>query len=913
MYSKTFLKIIIALLGFLSLHHQAFVSSRRLSLHPEDDDDVAPDGVCSAAVSVHGYKCQEYNVTTDDGYILSVQNIPQGRAGSPGPNRPPVLLQHGVLVDGMTWVLNSPEQSLAMILADNGFDVWISNIRGTQFSRRHLQLDPDDDDEFWDWTWDDLVIHDLPSVTAFVVNQTGQKMHYIGHSMGTLIALASLSEGNLTDKVRSAALLSPIAYLSHMTTDIGNIGAKAFLGEIAHMFGLAEFDPQDQAADDFVNVLRLATGIDWNDLSSDLTGSNCCLNSSTADFFLKNELQSTSTKNLVHFSQTVRDGVVSKYDYGSDESNSEHYGESSPPVYDLSKIPHDFPLFLSYGGEDALSDVKDVATLLDALKNHDVDKLHVQYIEDFAHLDFIIGITAKDVVYNKDKDKIVIFEARNLIPEDISRIVRKRTSFLRRRGASMEDVARGVFFLVSGDSGLYQGIIWSFLKIIALLGFLSLHHQAFVSSRRLSLHPADGNDDVAPDGVCSAAVSVHGYKCQEYNVTTDDGYILSVQNIPQGRAGSPGPNRPPVLLQHGILVDGMTWVLNSPEQSLAMILADNGFDVWISNIRGTRFSRRHLQLDPDDDDEFWDWTWDDLVIHDLPSVTAFVFNQTGQKIHYIGHSMGTLIALASLSEGNLTDKVRSAALLSPIAYLSHMTTDIGNMGAKAFLGEITDVFGLAEFDPKGQPVYDFVNVLRLATGIDWNGLMSDLAGSNCCLNSSTSDFFLKNELQSTSTKNLVHFSQTVRDGVVSKYDYGSDESNSEHYGESSPPDYDLSKIPHDFPLFLSYGGEDALSDVKDVATLLDDLKNHDVDKLHVQYIEDFAHLDFIIGITARDVVYNKFRAFCFGYIVGYFSLSFIIFLKHQNVTISNAFLPIKDKDKIVIFDARNLIVNVNVM
>ncbi|CAA0823482.1 Triacylglycerol lipase 2 [Striga hermonthica] len=397
----------------------------------------------------------------------------------------------------------------------------------------------------------------------------------------------------------------------------------------------------------------------------------------------------------------------------------------------------------------------------------------------------------------------------------------------------------------------------SFLKIIALLGFLSLPHQAFVSSRRLSLHPADDDDDEAPDGICSAAVTVHGYKCREYHVTTNDGYILSVQNIPQGRAGPASPTRTPVLLQHGILVDGMTWVLNSPEQSLAMILADNGFDVWISNIRGTRFSRRHLQLDPDDDPEFWDWTWDDLMIHDVPSVIDFVFNQTSQKIHYIGHSMGTLIALASLSEGKLTDKVKSAALLSPIAYLSHMTTDLGNMAAKAFLGEIATGFGKAEFNPKEELVDDFMNALRVLVGIEWNDLMTELTGSNCCLNSSTADIFLDNGLQPTSTKNLVHFSQTVRDGVVSKYDYGSDESNSEHYGESSPPDYDLSKIPHDFPLFLSYGGEDALSDDKDVTTLLDALKNHDVDKLHVQYVEDFAHLDFIIGITAKDVVYNK--------------------------------------------------------
>lgn len=44
--------------------------------------------------------------------------------------------------------------------------------------------------------------------------------------------------------------------------------------------------------------------------------------------------------------------------------------------------------------------------------------------------------------------------------------------------------------------------------------------------------------------------------------------------------------------------DGMTWFFNPPEQSLPLILADKGFDVWIANTRGTRFSRKHRTLYP---------------------------------------------------------------------------------------------------------------------------------------------------------------------------------------------------------------------------------------------------------------------------------------------------------------------------
>ncbi|KAL7145944.1 hypothetical protein ABFS83_06G008100 [Erythranthe nasuta] len=400
----------------------------------------------------------------------------------------------------------------------------------------------------------------------------------------------------------------------------------------------------------------------------------------------------------------------------------------------------------------------------------------------------------------------------------------------------------------------------AFLTFFSVL-VISLHlpHRALSSSRGGFLL----EDKVARPpaaGMCAAAAAtLHGYKCQEFQVTTDDGYILSVQRIPEGRTRvRRGHKRPPVLLQHGILVDGMTWMLNTPQQSLATVLADNGFDVWISNTRGTRFSRRHLTLDPTDP-EYWNWTWDELVTHELPSIIGFVFKQTGHKIHYVGHSMGTLIALASLSNRKL-HKVKSAALLSPVAYLTHMKTDLGIVAANIFVGEIlTTMFGMAEFNPKGDAVAMFLNALCAGSGLNCYDMLTVLTGKNCCLNASTVHTTLKNEPQPTATKNLVHFAQTFRYGVLSKFDYGN--ANFEHYGESTPPVYNLSNIRRDFPLFLSYGGQDALSDVQDVATLLKILKSHKKDKLQVQYIKHYAHVDFVLGTTAKDIVYNQIIAF----------------------------------------------------
>lgn len=47
------------------------------------------------------------------------------------------------------------------------------------------------------------------------------------------------------------------------------------------------------------------------------------------------------------------------------------------------------------------------------------------------------------------------------------------------------------------------------------------------------------------------------------------------------------------------------------------------------------------------------------------------------------------MALAAFSEGRVVDQLKSAALLTPVAYLAHITTPIGILLARAFVGEVT--------------------------------------------------------------------------------------------------------------------------------------------------------------------------------------------------------------------------------
>ncbi|KAI4331033.1 hypothetical protein MLD38_029262 [Melastoma candidum] len=363
----------------------------------------------------------------------------------------------------------------------------------------------------------------------------------------------------------------------------------------------------------------------------------------------------------------------------------------------------------------------------------------------------------------------------------------------------------------------------------------------------------------ADDGICKAMVEPRNYLCEEHVVTTQDGYILSLQRVSARISGGAAVRGIPLLLQHGVMMDGNTWLLLPPDKSLAFLLADKGHDVWIANSRGTRYSRGHVSLNSNDG-AYWDWSWDELSANDLPATLRYVHDQAGQKLHYIGHSQGTLMALAALSKGQLVDVLRSAILLSPVAYVGRMTS-IARAVAEHHIGETLLKLGVQEFNPSGKVVVKLLRGICEQTGTDCTQLLTSFTGQNCCLNPSIVSVFLDHEPQPTSTKNVVHLSQMFRDGTVAMFDYGDEADNRKRYGQAAPPTYNMANVPRNLPLFLSYGGADALSDPDDVRQLLDQLKDRNRDKLAVVYREDYAHADFVMAENAKEVVYDPLMAF----------------------------------------------------
>ncbi|KAK2077434.1 hypothetical protein QBZ16_004279 [Prototheca wickerhamii] len=366
-------------------------------------------------VAPKGYPLEQHFVTTSDGYVLGVYRIPHGRERPGSVPGPPVLLQHGLLDSSATWVLNEPDESLAFILADAGYDVWLGNSRGNAFSRNHTGLSPDSA-AFWAFTMDEMALLDVPALLEHVRRATGAaKVAYVGHSQGSALALAALSARG---SPAARASLGPLALLApaFFTQDVasGPLRALAALDADAllELMGGPEFVPGRAAV-----ALLLERTCDASPLvCASALAAVCGFSSVNVDErrlarYAAYAPSGTSSRDVAHWSQAVRAASpegLRAYDWGGRcwtalglprSCNRRVYGQDEPPAYaPWRDEPGTFPpVALIYGEEDKLADPADVARLAAALPPG--SRRLVRGVPTFEHLDFVWGTTAKDLVY----------------------------------------------------------------------------------------------------------------------------------------------------------------------------------------------------------------------------------------------------------------------------------------------------------------------------------------------------------------------------------------------------------------------------------------------------------------------------------------------------------------------------------
>lgn len=163
-----------------------------------------------------------------------------------------------------------------------------------------------------------------------------------------------------------------------------------------------------------------------------------------------------------------------------------------------------------------------------------------------------------------------------------------------------------------------------------------------------------------------------GYEAEEHIVKTTDGYLLGIHRIggPKGsnwRMDPPDTPRPVVYLHHGLLMNSESWVANiNPSKCLPFVLADLGYDVWLGNNRGNKYSKKHVSYHSSSA-IFWNFSMDDFALYDIPDTIEYILYIVSQSsLVYIGFSQGSAQAFASLSVNPaLNKKVNLFIALAP--------------------------------------------------------------------------------------------------------------------------------------------------------------------------------------------------------------------------------------------------------
>lgn len=356
-------------------------------------------------------------------------------------------------------------------------------------------------------------------------------------------------------------------------------------------------------------------------------------------------------------------------------------------------------------------------------------------------------------------------------------------------------------------------------------------------------------------GLCLNLIQPCGYACVEHTTQTKDGFLLGLQRVSSSTINLGAQSGPPVLLLHGLFMGGDAWFMDSPNESLGFVLADHGFDVWVGNVRGTKWSHGHSSLS-DGDKEFWDWSWEEMALYDLEAMLTYINSKTSSKVFVVGHSQGTIMSLAAFTQPDIVNMVEAAALLSPISYLDHITSKFVLNLVNMHLEEALSLLGIHQLNLKSNILIDIIELGCDGGRLDCSNMLASITGENCCFNSSRVDFYLEYEPHPSSLKNLKHLFQMIRKGTFARYDYGTLK-NILNYGQTKPPTFDLSKIPESLPIWMAHGGNDALGDVIDVQHTLKELKS----KPKVLFLEEYGHVDFLLSTRAFEDMYDNMITF----------------------------------------------------
>jgi lysosomal acid lipase/cholesteryl ester hydrolase len=350
---------------------------------------------------------------------------------------------------------------------------------------------------------------------------------------------------------------------------------------------------------------------------------------------------------------------------------------------------------------------------------------------------------------------------------------------------------------------------------------------------------------------------LYGYYAEEHIVQTGDGYLLGVHRLGWRRgeeeqrvnAGPGSVEKKIVYLHHGLMMNSEVWVcLTDRERCLPFVLVEQGYDVWLGNNRGNKYSKKSLNHSPTDI-PFWSFSMDQFAFHDIPDTIDYILSTTKQpSLSYIGFSQGTAQAFASLSiHPTLNDKVDVFVALAPAMAPPGLASGI----VASFVKSSPEILYLA-----------FGRRAILGSATMWQALLYPGIFTyfidkslSFLFNWKTQNITAHQKLAAyphlysfSSVKSVVHWFQIIRNGTFQMFD---DEVAKPLAMSNGNKYYKVAKFPTrniKTPIVLVYGGSDSLVDIK---LMLKELPKHTVAK----EIPKYEHLDLLWASDVDTLVF----------------------------------------------------------
>ncbi|XP_024356464.1 uncharacterized protein [Physcomitrium patens] len=372
---------------------------------------------CQDIIRSVGYPYEAYRVKTEDGHILLLERIPRRES------RKVVMLQHGILDSSLSWVSNGVVGSQAFAAFDQGYDVYLGNLRGLA-SREH-------EDEhispqiYWSFSVNEHGTQDIPAMISKIhelkmmelqdsphsgiqngeisqyVDDDPKKLPYrlcgVAHSLGgaaMLIYVVTKRLANRPHYLSRLILLSPAGF--HEAAPLALklcCYVVPFSACFISLFMPGIYIPTrffrglfNKLSRDFQNYPALG-GLAQAIFSYLIGGdSSNWVGAIGVSHYNMNNMPGVAVRVAVHLAQMMRAKRFILYDYGRRELNIQAYGTPYPLDVGANYGVIDIPVDVVGGLKDKLIPPTMVKKHFETMRSAGCQASYSEF--EFAHLDF---------------------------------------------------------------------------------------------------------------------------------------------------------------------------------------------------------------------------------------------------------------------------------------------------------------------------------------------------------------------------------------------------------------------------------------------------------------------------------------------------------------------------------------------